>query len=246
MKQQVTRLRQALSQRQKRHIVDASRVPSAVLLPIYYKWEQYYILFTKRTEKVQAHKGQISFPGGAYQDGDETLVNTALRECEEEIGLMAHHVEVLGELDDVVTKTSSYIISPFVALIPWPYQFKVNGEEAEEIIRLHNQRGQVENFIKEIKEGFGMEWMPCGESYANAVFFRIGIIAYNLFIAMKLLALSPWYRNFTIQTVRWRLYQIAGAVVRHANQVWFKLKAPLEKIELFCRFRVRCYGLAYG
>lgn len=133
---------------------------------------------------------------------------------------------------------------------PDPYCYHViatNREEPmEAVVHLHNQRGQVENFIKEIKEGFGMEWMPCGESYANAVFFRIGIIAYNLFIAMKLLALPPWYRNFTIQTVRWRLYQVAGAVVRHANQVWLKLKAPLEKIELFCRFRVRCYELAYG
>jgi len=130
------RLRQALSQRQKRRIVDASRVSSAVLLPIYYKDGQCYVLFTKRTEMVKNHKGQISFPGGAYQEGDRSLVNTALRECAEEIGLAADKVEVLGELDDIATTTSSYIISPFVALIPWPYQFKVNGEEAEEIIEV--------------------------------------------------------------------------------------------------------------
>lgn len=133
---------------------------------------------------------------------------------------------------------------------PDPYCYHViasNREEpGEEVIHLHNQRGQVENFIKELKDGFGMEWMPCGETYANAVFFKLGVIAYNLFIAMKLLALPPWYRTFTIQTVRWRLYQVAGAVVRHANQVLLKLKAPLEKIELFCRFRVKCCELAYG
>jgi len=130
------RLRQALSRRQKRHIVDARLVLSAVLVPIFYKQGQYYILFTQRTQRVKEHKGQISFPGGAYEEGDETLVNTALRECAEEIGLMAHQVEVLGELDDIVTETSGYIISPFVALIPWSYQFKVNGEEAEEIIEV--------------------------------------------------------------------------------------------------------------
>ncbi len=130
------RLRQALSQRQKQHIVDASRVSSAVLLPIYYKQGQYYILFTKRTERVKEHKGQISFPGGAYQEGDGRLVDTALRECAEEIGLVSSQVEVLGQLDDTLTVTSSYIISPFVAIIPWPYQFKVNGEEAEEIIEV--------------------------------------------------------------------------------------------------------------
>jgi len=130
------RLRQALSRRQKRHIFDASLTPSAVLLPIYHKKGQYYILFTKRTEKVRWHKGQISFPGGAYQEGDGTLVNTALRECAEEIGLTAEKVEVLGELDDTITRTSNYIISPFVAFIPGTYQFKVNSKEAEEIIEI--------------------------------------------------------------------------------------------------------------
>lgn len=133
---------------------------------------------------------------------------------------------------------------------PDPYSYHAiatnREEQAEEIVHFHNQRGQVENFIKEIKDGFGMEWMPCGESYADAVFFRIGIIAYNLFIAMKMLALPPWYRNFTIQTMRWRLYQVAGAGVKHAGQVLLKLRAPLEKIGLFCKFRVRCYELAYG
>jgi hypothetical protein len=119
-------------------------------------------------------------------------------------------------------------------------------EKAEEVIKLHNQRGEVENYIKELKSGFGMEWMPCGESYANAVFFRIGVIAYNLFLAMKLLALPGWYRAFTIQTVRWRLYQIAGAVVRHAHQLLLKLRAPMDKVVLFCKFRLRCYELTYG
>jgi hypothetical protein len=133
---------------------------------------------------------------------------------------------------------------------PSPYFYHViatnRGEEAGEVIKLHNQRGEVENYIKELKNGFGMEWMPCGESYANAVFFRIGVIAYNLFLAMKLLALPPWYRTFTISTVRWRLYQLAGVVLRHAHQLLFKVAAPLNKVVLFCKFRLRCYELAYG
>jgi len=130
------RLRQVLSLRQKRHVVATGRVPAAVLLPIYYKQRQYYILFTKRTETVKEHKGQICFPGGAYQEGDGTLVNTALRECAEEIGLMADEVEVLGELDDIVTVASGYIISPFVGLIPWPQALKVDPREADEIIEV--------------------------------------------------------------------------------------------------------------
>jgi len=130
------RLRQALSLRQKQRLVDASRVPAAVLLPIYWKQGQYCLLLTKRTEKVKEHKGQISFPGGAYQEGDETLADTALRECTEEIGLPPSEVEILGELDDVPTLTSNYIVSPFVALISWPYSLKVNRWEIEEIIEV--------------------------------------------------------------------------------------------------------------
>ncbi len=128
------RLRQALAKREVRRINDESRELSAVLLPIYSKHGEYYLVFTKRTEQVKEHKGQISFPGGAYQEGDGTLVNTALRECAEEIGLEANKVEILGALDDAIPRSSSYIISPFVGVIPWPYEFKVNTWEIEEII----------------------------------------------------------------------------------------------------------------
>jgi len=130
-----------------------------------------------------------------------------------------------------------------------PYSYHViatNREEpTEDIVHLRNQRGRAENFIKKLKDGFGMNWMPCGETYANAVFLRIGIIAYNLFLAMKLLALPPWHRTFTISTARWRLYQVAGTVVKHAHQMLLKLSA-LDKVILFCKFRLRCYELAYG
>lgn len=130
------RLRQALFLRKKRRIVDTSQVSAAVLLPIYWKQGQYYLLFTKRTEKVKEHKGQISFPGGGYQQEDGTLLATALRECAEEIGLAASEIEILGELDDVATLTSSYIVSPFVALIPWPYSLKLDRWEVEEILEV--------------------------------------------------------------------------------------------------------------
>ena len=100
--------------------------------------------------------------------------------------------------------------------------------------------------VKEFINGFGIEWVPCGETYANAVFFRIGVLAYNLLLAMKLLALPPWYRKFTISTVRWKLYQIAGAMVKHAHRILLKLAAPIEKIVLFHKFRLRCFRVAYS
>jgi 8-oxo-dGTP pyrophosphatase MutT (NUDIX family) len=128
------RLRQALANRGIKRIRDDSRELSAVLLPLYLKGEDYYLVFTKRTQQVKEHKGQISFPGGVYQEEDGTLVNTALRESAEEIGLSPEKVRVLGELDDIITLTSNYIVSPFVAVIPYPHEFRVSQREIEEII----------------------------------------------------------------------------------------------------------------
>jgi 8-oxo-dGTP pyrophosphatase MutT (NUDIX family) len=130
------RLKQALARRQKRHVTHPTRVSSAVLIPLYKKQGQYYVLFIQRTEKVKDHKGQIGFPGGAYEEQDGTLLNTALREAAEEIGLTPGDVEILGELDDITTRGTNYIISPFVASVPWPYQFEVDQWETEEIIEV--------------------------------------------------------------------------------------------------------------
>jgi len=129
-------LKQVLAQRQKRYINDASRVPSAVLLPLYVREGRHYIVFIKRTETVSEHKGQISFPGGSRENADRNLLDTALRECSEEIGLNPEDIEVLGELDDEVTTTSNFIVTPFVGIIPWPYLFVSNGIEVEEIIEI--------------------------------------------------------------------------------------------------------------
>lgn len=127
------KLKELLFRRPKKSITNDKLVPSAVLLPIYYKEGEVNILFTRRTEKVKTHKRQISFPGGARQGG-ESLLDTALRESAEEIGLAPDKVKILGELDDTVTLVSNYIVSPFVGLIPWPYDFKPDGWETDEII----------------------------------------------------------------------------------------------------------------
>lgn len=128
------KLKQILAQREKQHIVDPNRVSAAVLVPIYEKDGQYHILFIKRTEWVEKHKGEISFPGGGYEDHDGTLLNTALRESAEEINLKPDDVEILGELDDEVSVKTNYIITPFLAFIPWPYELEADGHETEAII----------------------------------------------------------------------------------------------------------------
>ena len=130
------RLKQDLSQRQKRWIVNANLTSSAVLIPIFYKQGEYHILFTKSAETVSNHKGQISFPGGVYEEQDGTLVSTVLRECFEEIGLPAEAIDVLGELDDMTTLSTNYVVSPFVAAIPWPHPLRVDTREVKEIIEV--------------------------------------------------------------------------------------------------------------
>ena len=146
------KLQEALALRGRKHITGTGFKPAAVLLPVYIKRGQFNILLTKRTMQVSEHKGEISFPGGTFGVGDKTLLNTALRECAEEIGLKIEVVQILGELDDASTEISGYIISPFVALIPSSYQFMLNHGEIEEIIEIpisllmgrNNRRQEIE------------------------------------------------------------------------------------------------------
>ena len=133
MKEELERI---LARREKHYINDAKRVPAAVLVPLYQKNGQYHIIFIKRTEKVRDHKGQISFPGGARNKDDPTLLHTAVRESQEEIGLQAEDIEVIGELDDELTTTTNYTVTPFVAVIPWPYRFRENSDEVAGILEV--------------------------------------------------------------------------------------------------------------
>lgn len=112
-------------------------------------------------------------------------------------------------------------------------------ETAEETVKWYNKRGDAsENRIKELKIGFGMERMPCGTKDANAVYFRIGVLAYNLFVLFKLLTLPAKWRKHQVQTVRWRLYQIAGKVVKHGGYLYLKISEWM--FTLFDEVRTRC------
>ena len=137
------RLRHILAQRQRHCITDDSQISAAVLVPLFFKQGQYHLLLTKRTDKVKDHKGQISFPGGVFEEGDETLLDTALRECSEEIGLTPEDVQILGALDDEVIVATNYRVSPFVGFIPWPYRFQPNEDETAKIIEI-----PIEAFLK--------------------------------------------------------------------------------------------------
>ena len=108
---------------------------AAVLLPLTQVNGEWHLLFTRRTEKVQSHKGQVSFPGGACDEGETTPEQTALREAEEEVGLRPADVKVLGRLSQLITVTS-FRVSPIVGVIPWPYTFKVAGIEVARVFTI--------------------------------------------------------------------------------------------------------------
>jgi hypothetical protein len=116
-------------------------------------------------------------------------------------------------------------------------------ETAQETVAWYNRRGDAsENRIKDLKIGFGMERMPCGDFAANAMFFRLGTIAYNLFVLFKVSVLSGQWRNAQAQTLRWRLYNVAGKVVRHGRRLILKVSTWMY--ELLADARVRSRELA--
>jgi len=122
----------------------------------------------------------------------------------------------------------------------WPLEEK----SALQVLAWHNQRGQAENFLKELKGGLGLDRMPCGQFEAHAVFFRIGVIAYNLFLGFKRLACPEAFWHHTVATFRWKLIQVAGRIVHHAGQVILKLALDAKKLLLFRQIRKRCWELA--
>jgi hypothetical protein len=114
---------------------------------------------------------------------------------------------------------------------------------ASEVVWKHNQRGESENWHKELKVGYGMEQMPCGQFEANALYFAIGVLAYNLGQLLKRRVLPPSYRTVTVATLRWKVYRLAGKLVRHARGWILRVKAELEKWRLLQSARVGCASL---
>jgi 8-oxo-dGTP pyrophosphatase MutT (NUDIX family) len=112
------------------------RKESSVLVPVFIKDNELYILFTKRSFDVLHHKGQISFPGGAVSEADNSPLETALRESWEEIGIAPEDVKIIGRLDDALTVSSNFLIRPFVGLIPYPYKFTINPNEIIELVEV--------------------------------------------------------------------------------------------------------------
>lgn len=108
---------------------------SAVMILFLNKENIAHILFTRRTEWVETHKGQISFPGGMQDGQDPDLLHTARRETFEEVGILPDNIEPLGQLDDFYTVTN-FVVSPFAGLIKSPFIYKINQREVAEVLEV--------------------------------------------------------------------------------------------------------------
>ena len=131
----VDEIRELLFGRQRKAIEYPSLAHAAVLVPLFNKEGNCHLLFTKRTDQVKYHKGEISFPGGMLDKEDQSLEKTALREAFEEIGLKEKDVQIIGTLDDIIT-TTQFIVTPIVGLFPYTYPFETSPIEIAELIEV--------------------------------------------------------------------------------------------------------------
>lgn len=108
---------------------------AAVLIPLAWVDDEWHLLFTRRTDIVDHHKGQVSFPGGRMDPQDVSAEATALRETQEEIGVRPEDITLLGSLGEYLTVTN-YLVTPVIGIIPWPYTFLIHTLEVERVFTI--------------------------------------------------------------------------------------------------------------
>ena len=106
--------------------------PASVLLLLIQVEGRTHLLYTRRTQNVVDHKGQVAFPGGSKERIDADDIETALRETREEIGIDPREVNLLGQLPKLTTITH-YLVTPVVAWIRWPLDIQLNPTEVERV-----------------------------------------------------------------------------------------------------------------
>lgn len=125
----------ALANRIRETVREPSLTCAAVLIPLLFRDGEWWVLVTLRTQHVEHHKGQISFPGGACDPGDAGRKATALREAHEEIGIPPEAVEIVGVLDDLPTVTG-FVVTPFVGVIPHSFAYQLSPSEVAAVVEV--------------------------------------------------------------------------------------------------------------
>lgn len=131
------RLRAALLDPTEAALIDVEgTAKAAVLVPLDEREGELFAVFTRRRDDLRQHAGQISFPGGRVESADADLVDTALREASEEIGLPRDAVTVLGALDPISVRVSGFALYPFVGDVAAPISWTPAPREVEEVLEL--------------------------------------------------------------------------------------------------------------
>jgi 8-oxo-dGTP pyrophosphatase MutT (NUDIX family) len=108
---------------------------AAVLVPVFEKGGEVHLLLTRRPEAMRQHAGQVSFPGGRIEPGEESLA-AALREAHEEIGLEPSRAVVVGRLSETLVLQSAFRLTPWVASVPYPYPYAAAPAEVDAILEV--------------------------------------------------------------------------------------------------------------
>jgi len=142
---------------------DMNTKHSAVLICIYPYQSQPTIILIKRSTYNGAHSGQISFPGGKQEDTDETIVHTALREAQEEVGVVPSDIEILGELSPLYIPVSNLLVIPVVGILAAPPCLHLNLQEVEYTISVSLQH--LKNPQNQSVKTIGVQGMPISAPY---------------------------------------------------------------------------------
>jgi len=108
---------------------------SAVMMPLLLVNDEWHVLFTRRSNTLQDHKGQVSFPGGAADEMDIDSENTACRELEEEIGIHQKNVKILGRMTEMPTITQ-FLVTPVIGVVSWPTEIRPNPTEVDRVFTI--------------------------------------------------------------------------------------------------------------
>lgn len=141
---------------------------SAVMILLFHEAGKLKVVFIRRSFYVGIHAGQIAFPGGRYEDSDMHVQNTALREIEEEIGIAADKIEILGQLTDIYVPPSNFLISIFVGYLAEKPQYRPDEREVAEILEIDIDEFFLANIIQE-KEFV----VPSAKTSVNALYYKV-------------------------------------------------------------------------
>jgi 8-oxo-dGTP pyrophosphatase MutT (NUDIX family) len=137
-REQIEKLRRALHQTDPndRPARDAMTRAAAVLVPIVQREDDLYLVFIRRSDSVESHRGQVAFPGGRVDPTDTTLLDTALREAHEEVGIEPGVVDVLGGFPTMSTVSSGMLVAPFVGLLRRPVEYRIQEVEVAQVFEV--------------------------------------------------------------------------------------------------------------